>query len=559
MNNSNRKKLPIGEENFSFIREQGFYYADKSLMIRDLLNGSGKVNLFTRPRRFGKTLNMSMLKAFFDVNGDKSVFDGLAISAEKELCDKYMGKFPVVSLSLKSVEGLSFEAARDRVRSLIREEASRFEFLSNSEGTTDADKSAFLRILRGEDTQSDIIDALKLLTRMLTKHYGQKAVILIDEYDVPLDKAYSNGYYNEMVSLIRSMFGQALKTNDYLQFAVLTGCLRISKESIFTGLNNLKVYSIADANFDEYFGFTESEVEQMLEYYGLQDHSAEIKEWYDGYRIGLQNVYCPWDVINYCYDLRADKDLQPQAYWINTSGNDMVRRLIDKSSTGTERLEIERLIAGEAISKAINDKLTYNEIDQDINNIWSVLFMTGYLTMRGRPNNGVYKLVIPNKEVRQIYTEQVLKWFKEKAAAETDMLSSLYTAFSKGDANTIIDILNKQLRYTISFNDARESFYHGFLLALLNNCADWRATSNRETGEGRSDILIESIDGNLGIVIEIKYAKEGNLEKACEDAMKQIEQKDYVAVLQSYSVPDIWKYGIAFYKKKCLVVAQHLN
>jgi hypothetical protein len=555
----NRKKLSLGIDNFEKLRTDDFYYVDKTLLIRDLLNGWGEVNLFTRPLRFGKSLNMSMLKAFFAVNSNKFLFDGLAISEEQELCDKYMGRFPVVSLSLKSVEGLSFKAAYERVRSLIREEASQFEFLRDSDKITDADKSAFLHILRGEDTQSDIIDALKLFTRILAKHYGKKTIVLIDEYDVPLDKAYNGNYYNEMLSLIRSMFGQALKTNDYLQFAVLTGCLRISKESIFTGLNNLKVYSVADENFDEYFGFTEDEVEQMLEYYGLKEYRAEMKEWYDGYRFGQQDVYCPWDVINYCHDLITTKNARVKSYWINTSGNDMVRNLIDRSTTGAEKLEIERLIAGEVISKMINDKLTYNEIALDINNIWSVLFMTGYLTMAGEPDGDFYKLVIPNKEVRQIYTSQVLKWFKEKAAAETNTLSALYAAFASGDTEKIKEILDEQLLYTISFHDAYESFYHGFLLALLNTCADWRVTSNRETGKGRSDILVESVDGKLGIVIEVKDVKGGKLEETCKAAIKQIEDKDYAAVLRRYRVKNIWEYGIAFCGKECCVTARHLS
>lgn len=552
------KKLPIGIESFEEIRTQSFYYVDKTLLIRDLLNGWGKVNLFTRPRRFGKTLNMSMLKSFFEIGCDQSLFSGLAITGEKRLCDEYMGKYPVAFVSLKNVDGLSFDKAYAMMRNVIQTETSRLSFLADSARISSDDKRSFERFRKELDTEVDLYGSLKMLTELLHKHYGQKVILLIDEYDVPLDKAYQHGYYDEMLDLIRTMFGAALKTNDSLYFAVLTGCLRVSKESIFTGLNNLKVHSIADVKFDEYYGFTEDEVNGILQDYELQNHRAEVKEWYNGYQFGNQDVYCPWDVINYCYDLLGNNGASPQAYWLNTSGNDMVRRLIDKADDGTSQMEIEKLIEGKSIYKALNDRLTHDEVDKSIDHVWSLLFMTGYLTMKGKPVNGTYELAIPNREVRQIYIEQVLSWFKEKARAEARTLTDLYHSFEKGDAETIQRILDEQLLDTISFYDAHESFYHGFLLSLLNTCADWYVTSNAETGKGRSDILVERKDRKLGFVVEVKDVKDENrLETACAAAIQQIEDRDYTASLRRYRIKDIWIYGIAFYDKECRVRAKH--
>ena len=488
------KKLPVGIENFEEIRTQDFYYVDKTGLIVDLLASWGKVNLFTRPRRFGKTLNMSMLKCFFEISGDKSIFDGLAISREKTLCETYMGKYPVVFVSLKGVDGLTFEDAYERLRRTIQEEASRQQFLLESNHISETDKAPLKALLERNETTSDIVTSLKMLCTLLEKHCGQRVILLIDEYDVPLDKAYAHGYYEQMIDLIRAMFGAALKTNDSLFFAVLTGCLRVSKESIFTGLNNLMVHSISDTSFDEYFGFTDAEVGKMLADYGLESHHAEACAWYDGYRFGGQDVYCPWDVINYCYALRASEHAKPKAYWMNTSGNDMVRRLISKGTDGTTQIEIERLIAGETIIKTLNENLTHNEIDANIGNIWSLLYMTGYLTVADYPDGNRYELKIPNYEVRQIFTQQVLEWFNDKARAETDKLSDLYAAFETGDVTTITEFLNSQLLDTVSFYDAHESFYHGFLLALLSTCASWRVSSNAETGKGRSDIIVERKD-----------------------------------------------------------------
>ena len=553
------KKLPVGIENFEEIRKQDFYYVDKTGLIVDLLASWGKVNLFTRPRRFGKTLNMSMLKCFFEISGDKSIFDGLTISRENALCETYMGKYPVVFVSLKGVDGLTFDLAYQALCGIVVEEFSRLRFLTDSDKLATDEKQYLEKMLKGKYEEADIRGSLKKLSILLEKHYGQKVILLIDEYDVPLDKAYAHGYYEQMIDLIRAMFGAALKTNDSLFFAVLTGCLRVSKESIFTGLNNLMVHSISDTSFDEYFGFTDAEVGKMLADYGLESHHAEARAWYDGYRFGGQDVYCPWDVINYCYALRASEHAKPKAYWMNTSGNDMVRRLISKGTDGTTQTEIERLIAGETITKTLNENLTHNEIDANIGNIWSLLYMTGYLTVADYPDGNRYELKIPNYEVRQIFTQQVLEWFNDKARAETDKLSDLYAAFETGDAATITEFLNSQLLDTVSFYDAHESFYHGFLLALLSTCANWRVTSNAETGKGRSDIIVERKDRKIGFVVEAKDVKdEGKLDHACEAAMKQIEEKDYTAVLRRYRVKEIWTYGIAFWDKECRVAAKYI-
>ena len=554
------KKLPVGIENFEEIRKQDFYYVDKTGLIVDLLASWGKVNLFTRPRRFGKTLNMSMLKCFFEIGGDKSIFDGLTISRENALCETYMGKYPVVFVSLKGVDGLTFNLAYQALCGIVVEEFSRLRFLTDSDKLAADEKQYLEKMLKGKYEEADIRGSLKKLSILLEKHYGRKVILLIDEYDVPLDKAYAHGYYEQMIDLIRAMFGAALKTNDSLFFAVLTGCLRVSKESIFTGLNNLMVHSISDTSFDEYFGFTDAEVGKMLADYGLESHHAEARAWYDGYRFGGQDVYCPWDVINYCYALRASENAKPKAYWMNTSGNDMVRRLISKGTDGTTQVEIERLIAGETITKTLNENLTHNEIDANIGNIWSLLYMTGYLTVADYPDGNRYELKIPNYEVRQIFTQQVLEWFNDKARAETDKLSDLYAAFETGDVTTITEFLNSQLLDTVSFYDAHESFYHGFLLALLSTCANWRVTSNAETGKGRSDIIVERKDRKIGFVVEVKDVKdEGKLDHACEAAMKQIEEKDYTAVLRRYRVKEIWTYGIAFWDKQCRVAAKRIT
>ena len=554
------QKLPIGIENFKEMRKQDFYYVDKTGLIVDLLADWGKVNLFTRPRRFGKTLNMSMLASFFEVGADASLFGGLRVSEEKELCENYLGKFPVVFVSLKGVDGLTFDDAYARLRILIRNEALRLEVLRESGKLSMEEKNAYLRLVSENPEKTDITESLKLLCQLLEKHYGQKPILLIDEYDVPLDKAFLHGYYPQMIDLIRSMFGAALKTNDSLFFAVLTGCLRVSKESIFTGLNNLKTLSISNVKFNEYFGFTDEEVGRMLADYGLEAHQAEAREWYDGYRFGNQDVYCPWDIINYVNELRSDPEAEPKAYWINTSGNDMVRRLIAKASDGTTQMEIERLIAGDTITKMINEQLTHSEIDENLENIWSLLYMTGYLTVARKPSGGRYELRIPNREVREIFKRQVLSWFTERTRAATEKLAGLYEAFEKGDAEAIEKLLNWQLITTVSFYDAYESFYHGFLLALLSTCVDWCVSSNAETGRGRSDITVERRDRELGFVIEIKEVRtRAKLDEACAAAMKQAEDRDYAAVMLRYGVETVFTYGIAFCDKRCRVAVKRVE
>ena len=551
------KKLPIGVDSFEKLRREDFYYVDKTGLIVDLLADWGEVNLFTRPRRFGKTLNMSMLKAFFEIGGDKGIFDGLKVTEDKALCEKYMGKYPVVFVSLKGVDGLTFEDAYGRLRILIRDEALRLAVLRESPALSEEEKRAYLRLVSEDAKLNDVVDSLRFLCAMLRKHYGQKPILLVDEYDVPLDKAYYHGYYEQMIDLIRAMFQAALKTNDSLFFAVLTGCLRVSKESIFTGLNNLIVHSISDMSFDEYFGFTDEEVKKMLMDYGLESHCEEAREWYDGYRFGGQDVYCPWDVINYVYALRHDPEAEPKAYWINTSGNDMVRRLIAKASDGTTQMEIERLIAGETITKMINEQLTHSEIDENLENVWSLLYMTGYLTVARKPSGGRYELRIPNREVREIFKRQVLSWFTERARAATEKLAGLYEAFEKGDAEAIEKLLNRQLITTVSFYDAYESFYHGFLLALLSTCADWCVSSNAETGFGRSDILVERRDREFGFAVEIKEVRDRDrLDDACAAALRQIKEKDYTERLRRFGVEKIRVYGIAFCEKRCRVVTE---
>ena len=559
-----RKKLPVGIENFEEIRKEGFYYVDKTGLIRDLLNNWGKVNLFTRPRRFGKTLNMSMMKSFFEVGGDKSVFDGLAISREKALCETYMGKFPVVFLSLKGVDGLTFDLAYQALCGIVVEEFSRLRFLAASDKLAADEKQYFKKILNGKYEEADIIGSLKKLSCLLEKHYGQKVVLLIDEYDVPLDKAFQHGYYREMVALIRGLFGQALKTNDFLQFAVLTGCLRVSKESIFTGLNNFKVLSIADARFDEHFGFTDAEVRQILDDYDLREHFAETKEWYDGYRFGKVDVYCPWDVINHVDRLVGEPDARPQAYWINTSGNDLVRRFVDKADKTTQG-EIERLINGEAIEKAVRLELTYNEIDDSIDNLWSVLYTTGYLTQAGETEDGKYKLVIPNREVREVFILQIQEWFKKTFVRDDKPMRAFCQAFQTGDAEAIQKHLNLILSKMISVMDTKardeqkENFYHGLLLGLLRSDPSWLILSNAESGDGFSDILIEPEDPDAGIVIEVKYSPTlAGMERACEAALEQIRSKRYDERLRSEGRERITAFGIAFCKKRCRVASEML-
>ena len=558
------RKLPVGIENFEEIRTEGFYYVDKTGLIRDLLNNWGKVNLFTRPRRFGKTLNMSMLKSFFEIGSNRTLFDGLAISRETALCEAHMGRFPVVFVSLKGVDGLTFDEAYGMLRRILRSEFSRLGFLKQSERIAEDDKRPFERFLKEQDTMDDVQESLKMLSSLLYQHYGQKTILLIDEYDVPLDKAFQHGYYKEMVALIRGLFGQALKTNDYLQFAVLTGCLRVSKESIFTGLNNFKVLSITDSRFDEHFGFTDAEVKTLLDDYNLTAHYGETKEWYDGYRFGGVDVYCPWDVINHVDRLCGEPNAEPQAYWINTSGNDLVKRFVDKADKTTQG-EIERLIAGEAIEKAVRLELTYNEIDNSIDNLWSVLFTTGYLTQAGKVERSVYKLIIPNREVREVFILQIQEWFKETVVHDEKPMQAFCQAFLDGNAEEIQKRLTVILGKMISILDTKakdeqkENFYHGLLLGLLRSEPNWLILSNAESGDGFSDILIEPEDPDTGIVIEVKYSPTlAGMESACVTALEQIKSKRYDERLRNEGRENVTAFGIAFCKKRCRVVFEKL-
>ena len=550
-------KLPVGIENFEDIRRSGFYYIDKTMLIEQTLNNWSKVTLFTRPRRFGKTLGMSMLRSFFEIGTDKSLFDGLYISQNKSLCDEHMGKYPVIFLTLKGVEGLTFTKAKSMLSEIIKDEADRHYILNSSETLTSVDKEAFMKILTGNE--KNIENSLKTLSRLLYKHYGKKVVILIDEYDVPLDKAYQNGYYHEMVSLIRGLFGQALKTNDYLQFAILTGCLRISKESIFTGLNNFKVLSIMDTRFDEQFGFTDSEVEELLAAYNLDSHFTEIKEWYDGYHFGNADVYCPWDVINYVDLLRFEPTAKPQDFWSNSSGNALVRSFIDKADVQTKD-EIERLIAGEYIEKEISQELTYDEIDKSIANLWSVLFTTGYLTKQGVTDDGRVRLSIPNREIKNLFIKKIREWFSDTTTNDGKTLEQFCNAFVDKDTEKIEELFGDYLWNTISIRDTavakdkKENFYHGILLGLLGYKASWLIKSNTESGTGYSDILVEVPNNRTGIVIELKYAENGDMDAACSEALKQIEEKSYVDKLKQDGMRNFIKYGIACFKKDCKVV-----
>lgn len=564
----NTMKLPVGIENFDEIRKLGFYYIDKTKLIEHLLQSWGKVTLFTRPRRFGKTLNMSMLKSFFEIGTDKTLFDGLYISKNKELCDEYMGKYPVIFLSLKGVEGLDFSSAKIMLCSIIEREINRHYYLKTSEALTDEDRTKFAAMLQGDD--NNIEDSIRMLSQLLYKHYGQKVVILIDEYDVPLDKAFQNGYYKEMVSLIRGIFGQALKTNEFLQFAVLTGCLRVSKESIFTGLNNFEINSIVDIDHDEQFGFTDDEVRKLLADYDRAERYPDVKEWYDGYHFGNADIYCPWDVINFVKKLVADKNARPSAFWINSSGNDMVKRFVDKADQ-TTRDEIEKLVAGGIVEKQLRLDLTYDEIDSTIDNLWSVLFTTGYLTKVGEvkmpdSESYAYKLIIPNKEVREVFILQIREWFKALVTSDNDNMRLLSKAILYKDEQQIQRQLNIVMGRMISIldtkapDDMKENFYHGLLLGLLRGSnPDWLIKSNRESGDGFSDILIKLEDPDAGIVIEVKYAKEiKGLDVACDAAMAQIKDKRYDEALKEEGRCDILAYGIAFCRKRCKVIGEKL-
>lgn len=556
-----KKKLPIGIENFEKLQTEDFYYIDKTNLIKELLTGLAEVTLFTRPRRFGKSLNMSMLKYFFELGTDKKLFSKLKISEETALCEEYMGKYPVISVSLKGMNAGNYEKALEMAVEVIRSEARRFQYLLDSERLTSYDKEAFIALLQEDMKEGTLCSSLKVLSELLEKHHGSKVILLIDEYDVPLAKAFERGYYDQMVLFIRNMFEYALKTNESLKFAVLTGCMRISKESIFTGLNNLKVLSVAEVQFDEAFGFTDKEVRELLEYYELSDHYNEIKEWYDGYQFGNAEVYCPWDVINYCDALRVEPDAQPKNYWSNTSSNEAVRRFIQESDKASVRREIENLVAGEVIKKEIHQELTYKDMYASIDNLWSVLFTTGYLTQKGKPEDNRFPLAIPNMEIRNIFTTQIMDFFKENVPKNRAALNEFCKSLKNGDAEGVEKQLTEYLRRTISIRDTfvkkqmKENFFHGILLGILSFGDTWSVSSNKESGDGYSDILLETDDGETGIILELKYADDGNLDTACKKALAQINRNRYEEILLDEGVPHILKYGIAFYKKRCRVMA----
>ena len=562
-----KTSLPVGVENFGEIRTMGLYYVDKTLFIKTLLENWGKVKLFTRPRRFGKTLNISMLKHFFEIGCDLTLFDGLEISKEKELCEKYMGKYPVISISLKDVTGSSLTSARIKMCSLIGHEALQFEFLAKSERLSETQRQQYRQIISLDDSgifsMSDdlLTESLFILFQLLQRHYGQNVIILIDEYDVPLDKAYQSGYYDKMVSLIGRLFGKALKTNDSLYFALLTGCLRISKESVFTGLNNFNVYTIKDVRYNEYFGFVDAEVQKMLAYYGFTAQYDSVREWYDGYRFGNLEVYCPWDVINYCDGLRDKSVSRPQNYWVNTSSNDIIRSFI-RQANSVVRDEIELLINGGSIKKAIRQELTYRDLDSGIENLWSILFTTGYLTQRGEDERGLTELVIPNREIQWIFTQQIRMWFQEETHKDLHKLENFCRAFEENNTAAIEEGFNSYLRSTISIRDTnarkemKENFYHGILLGLFACMDGWIVKSNAESGEGYSDISIKNEEKELGILIELKYAENAGFDAACKEALRQIRDKNYAEELLDDGMRTILRYGIACYKKRCRVVSE---
>ena len=557
-------KLPVGIENFKKIRRDGFYYVDKTGLIEQLLNNWGEVNLFTRPRRFGKTLNMSMLKCFFEIGTDQSLFDGLYISKNQDLCDAYMGKYPVISISLKGVNADSYENARSLLKRIVMEEAKMHRIIMSGNRLDDIDKAEYMSLVTGEMGEDTLVYSMKTLTALLEKYYEKKVIVLIDEYDVPLAKANENGYYDQMVLLVRNLFENVLKTNSSLKFAVLTGCLRVAKESIFTGLNNFKTNSILDEEYDETFGFVDDEVKEMLHYYGQDTHYETVKEWYDGYRFGNADVYCPWDVINYCDAHRRNPMLPPEDYWTNTSGNDVLKHFIESAGAakGLAKTDLERLVNGEIVEKDIREDLTYNELYASMDNLWSTLFMAGYLTHKGRVDTKRFRLAVPNREIRNIITEQVLALFKQNVEKDGQLLNDFCTALSDGHTDEVERLFSEYMKKTISVRDTfarkelKENFYHGLLLGILGFKAGWSVMSNRESGNGFSDIMIMIDDAEIGIVIEVKYAESHDLEVVCKDALKQMIDKRYAEYFEQQGIKKILKYGIACRVKECKVMLE---
>ncbi|MCD8122274.1 MAG: ATP-binding protein [Clostridiales bacterium] len=548
-----KRKMPIGVEDFTEILTQGFYYIDKTGMIRELLENWGKVNLFTRPRRFGKSINMSMLKCFFEIGTDPHLFDGLEISRHKELCEAYLGQYPVISLSLKQVNGFTFEEAQTQLWSVITEAAEQLDYLQDSGILNARDRRKLYDLSEGKGNQQE---GLRLMSRLLWKHYGRKVIILIDEYDAPLQKAYENGYYDEMVRLIRQLFGYALKTNESLYFSVLTGCMRVSKESIFSDLNNPKLYTLLDDRCDEWFGFTDGEVRQLLDSLGLGEYYETVRDWYDGYQVGQSGIYCPWDVINYCDQLLSDSDKTPKNYWANVSENAIVYQFVEMADE-TTRSDLEVLSEGRFVDREISSELTYQDMGNNIDNLWSVLFTTGYLTQHGRNEDGTYRLAIPNREVRSIFDQQLKKWFLTKVEGG---LKELYQAIDSGVAETIEERINACLVESVSFMDGgntevqKESFYHGLLLGMMKGRRGWIVKSNREAGNGRADIILIDRFQNAGIIMEVKVAgRSAALEEKAQEGLRQMEDRRYDEYFLGYDIARISKYGIAFWQRKCRV------
>ncbi len=559
-------KLPVGIDSFEKIRTDKYYYVDKTMLIEQVIEVGSEVTLFTRPRRFGKSLNISMLKSFFEIGTDPELFKGLYISENQQMCEMYMGKYPVIAISLKGVDADSYPKAKAQIVKIINKEARRHRFLLESENLDSFDKELLTQLLSRQMEEDTITSSLQELTELLEAHFSKKVVVLIDEYDVPLAKAHENGYYDEMVLLIRNLFGNVLKTNDSLAFAVLTGCLRIAKESIFTGLNNFKIYSITDKKYDETFGFTHAEVETMLQYYGLEAKRDEVQEWYDGYRFGNADVYCPWDVVNYCCDHMEDPNAQPKNYWMNTSGNGIIKRFVDSINNPgmLTKTELEWLVNGEIVIKKVDEMITYKELYSSMDNLWSTLFMTGYLTQRGRESDGRYRLAIPNREIRTIIIERVLTLFREEVSKDGVLFKKFCDALVDADAEMVEQLLTEYLSTTISVRDTfvksvRENFYHGILIGILGYKNEWRVSSNEESGNGFSDILIRmgDCDNRMGIVIELKYSKdEKSLDSNCREELNQIKEKHYEQTLQKEEIDTILKYGIVFWLKKCRVMTE---
>ena len=551
------KPLPIGIDNFEMLITRGYYFIDKTLLIKDLLDNKAAVNLFTRPRRFGKTLNMSMLQYFFE-NSSKDnsyLFENLNIMKVGQKYTSHMGQYPVINLSLKSAKQPNFELAYISIRRRIAEEYKRHEYILESE-QLQHEKERYLKILKEQGEEGDYIDSLYFLCECLEKYHNKKVIILIDEYDVPLENAFFEGFYDRMIAFIRSIFESALKTNSSLEFAVITGCLRISRESIFTGLNNLEIISVLNKSYSEYFGFTQDDLKVILKDYELLEKEELIKNWYNGYVFGNTEVYNPWSVVRFVKDLVTDLNTFPTSYWANTSSNSIVRSLIEKADTATKK-EIELLIEGKTIEKPVHEDITYDEIYDTMDNLWNFMFFTGYFKKVNErmdsEDNRYLELSIPNREVKYIFRSKILKWFEEKVKAKD--LSKLYTSIINGEPQIFEEELGRLLIETISFNDAYENFYHGFVVGALANMHDYIVKSNREGGKGRSDLFIKSVSKRgIAIVIEFKIAKNiDDLEKRADDALKQIENKGYDMELRSEGYKNIIRYGISFCEKDCYI------